>query len=592
MSNMDRLSRNEKSLKKQILLSVRENREGVSFSVFLRMFSMSVEDRGYLHILLLDLCRDGYLRLGNEQNGALDQMIFFAGDGEKIYQYLGNADFEKKPATDVSIEKTETKEQPMPAPAQNLTGIVKQCANGSEEAKAESVEEVSDRTDDTQQKKTSAEYAEILYRRLVKGLKRGEKWKPVRKLLVDGDWPKEKEVCRLLPAVLIQMASEGKIEIRTEKDRISGVRPSVRFCEGCEQISDAILTVLSSIPSPTEEKSDGQEVETEQSNNSMDSQNQNKNVSEAVDVETLKEELSVSGKEESENMGTDVSSDEAESELDERPETDGNGAHYDNQQDQTQIPYGYRDTPTGFATIESESVKAPVSQEEIQKEIYRVLYENPGFHSIEAMKSLSPKLKLLRNYKIISNANILKAKNLIDEIITRPPDLVMFLYAAKQESVQQPALENSIKVKPEAKLSNDKDVLDFMEYCRVTPMSCGYKMILIMAFMKHANDMGNMHVDDAVLFFRQYYDNRRSRKPRAEKKNTIFDGPDASSKSLRKNIIDNPVRELKSGGYFSYDSRNEMIRLRYFVWSKLNERDREQVVNICQSRLKKYYGEN
>ena len=820
--------REEKALKKRILLSVRGDREGISFAALFRMFSMTEEDRGYLHILLLDLCRDGFLQLSDGQSGPLDQMMFSAGDEKLISQYLENADSAKKPVSAVNTERTETSEKQASAAAPAMTVTVERRTEEVAEAEVadESVKEDAGETD-SRHEIVTAEYADTLYRRLVRGLKSGGEWKSVRELLACGAWPKEKEVCSVLPALLIQMASEGKVEIRTEKDRISGVRPSVRYREGCEQISGAILAVLSSIPSPeAAEVPEVQEAEPEQPVKAENIQDQipeelfavvadedseqKDNAAEEEADGIPKEEESISEKEEPEDGETDVSSDEGE--ADTAVGTDGEDVPDDDWQERAQVPYGYRDTPNGFAIVESEaevvraifkmrsrkmilqaiadhlnelgigsktgkqfyaatvgdilrkfklyqgkkmsrgwffpailddhflerynpisdkkeetavtteekkpeesagaravpygyeyvdkeiriepleaecvralfemydrgdprssligklfargyrgrdghgitqglvmeilgnrqlytgstgypailkenalkpepeqqheepvktetepekkpeqasvveSVQAPATQEEIQEEIYGVLYENPGFHSIEAIKSLSAKLKLLPDFKIIFNANILKSRNLIDEILTSPPDVVMYLYASKvqapvQQAVQDTAPEASIDVKPQAELSKDRDVLDFLEYCRVTPMSYAYKMILIMAFIKHANDMGNMHIDDAVQFFRQYYDDRRSRGLKVEKGNTIFADPGAATRSMRRNIIDNPVRALKSGGYFTYDSRNEMLSLRHFVWSKLNERDKEEIVNICQNRLKEYFGE-
>ena len=141
---MDRLSRDEKTLKKRILLSVRGDNEGISFAALLRMFSMTEEDSGYLHILLLDLCRDGCLQLSDGQSGPLDQMMFSAGDEEKISQYLENADSAKKPVSVVNTERTEATEKPASAAAPAMMVTVERRADEVVEAEVadEPVKEV------------------------------------------------------------------------------------------------------------------------------------------------------------------------------------------------------------------------------------------------------------------------------------------------------------------------------------------------------------------------------------------------------------------------------------------------------------------
>ena len=243
-----------------------------------------------------------------------------------------------------------------------------------------------------------------------------------------------------------------------------------------------------------------------------------------------------------------------------------------------------------LSTPENEKVTIPVSQEEIQEEIYRTLYENPGYHSVDGIKSLNGNLNRIADYKIIFNANTLKARNLIDEIITSPPDPIMYLYAAKVQASVQPAEKAEKKDdSSDGRITDDRDIQDFLEYCRTTPMSYAYKMVLILAFMKHADSLGSLHIDNAVQYFRMFYNDRRNKGLRAEKGNTIFADSGASDHMLRRNIIDNPIKALKGGGYFKYDATNQMLIMRYFVWSKLTDSDKEQIVEICLKRLEEYF---
>lgn len=65
---------------------------------------------------------------------------------------------------------------------------------------------------------------------------------------------------------------------------------------------------------------------------------------------------------------------------------------------------------------------------------YKGLFKNPGYHSVDVIKQLSSRLKQVSGYKIIFNANTLKYRSLIEELITSPPDPIMYLYVAKDLS--------------------------------------------------------------------------------------------------------------------------------------------------------------
>ena len=977
---MELRHRDEKTVKDEILYLMKDEEEGVSFATLLSVLDMSDQDSGYLHIILLDLCRDGYLRLGDGQYSSMEQMVFFTGSGEKTSEKMD---------AELNVAQMEDKAEPEKMEKPAIDSVW-------ETEKPKEIEAVET---DYSEKTIPCDNAVRIYQHLLVTLKSGEEWKSIRDLFSRGGWPKDKESCRVLPNLLVQMAMEGIVEIRTERDRISSVRPVFRYSGVNEQsvISEKILSLLRLIPGETEENESVKEQEkkeagsvsgkTEENSASSEDANENRipgeenlsdesdnskeeSKSESVDYvkENEKTEISAGDKSAESRHGIygsweifdddtavkycdkdffdhkgsevpeeilwffdaeDLTAGQSEpikivyrgqagsgllnreadgkrtvrivwngyvgaqlyqykkknsvcavfhrlekfqyemdvvcSEDSDVNKTDINiskenaatiqttdsGVITEKRQEYFSVPYGYRVTEsgitveqdeaevihavfkmrrnhmtlqaiadrlnalnkttltdrrftpvavnsilakhrvyrglpsgrlkncpvileenymdrynpisdsektlnisetaysaantevkkpvdpsgnaeesvraestekmdvgktespsgnfevntipygyeyvnkkvaidpgeadlirttfdfhdagvpnasiasrlaargfrtrtgsrhllelvneiidnrplylgeTGYPAIvekaeskaemelrceepektedvtdsrsESEPVSAektiqtPATQEEIQEEIYRVLYVNPGYHSVDGIQQLSEKLKRVPDYKIIFNANTLKSRNLIDEIITSPPDPIMYLYAAKIQGMVQAVITDRTEEmttrteeKKEDKPETNKDVQEFLEYCRVTPMSYAYKMILLLAYMKYADNLGNMHIDNAVSFFRQYYDDRRSRGLRAEKGKTIFADPDAAFSAMRRNIIENPVRALKSGGYFTYDSRSEFFSLRHFVWSRLSDQDKKEIVNICQRRLKEYFGD-
>ena len=76
---MERQNRDEKTVKNQILLLMEGEKEGVSFETILSVLDLSENDLGYLHLILLDLCMDGSLKLNDAPCDSMNDMIFFPG---------------------------------------------------------------------------------------------------------------------------------------------------------------------------------------------------------------------------------------------------------------------------------------------------------------------------------------------------------------------------------------------------------------------------------------------------------------------------------------------------------------------------------
>ncbi len=129
----------------------------------------------------------------------------------------------------------------------------------------------------------------------------------------------------------------------------------------------------------------------------------------------------------------------------------------------------------------------------------------------------------------------------------------------------------------------------FVEYCKTTKMTYSYKMLLISAFMKKADASGCMKIDDAVNFFRDYYEKRRELGRDIEKANCIYMNPDVTDDQIRKNLIMNPIRVLDSSEFFSYNKTEKVLKMEPETWSTLDDKTKETVFDICQQRLKDYY---
>lgn len=134
-----------------------------------------------------------------------------------------------------------------------------------------------------------------------------------------------------------------------------------------------------------------------------------------------------------------------------------------------------------------------------------------------------------------------------------------------------------------------EEALRFIDYCRSTKITYSYKLILIMAFLKNADDNGALQIDQAVQYFKEYYENRREQNKVVEKGQCIYLDPEATDKQIRSNLISNPVKALVSGGFFTFDKMTKELKMQPETWGVIGTNEKKTIRGICLQRLKKYY---
>ena len=129
----------------------------------------------------------------------------------------------------------------------------------------------------------------------------------------------------------------------------------------------------------------------------------------------------------------------------------------------------------------------------------------------------------------------------------------------------------------------------FMEYCRTTKITYSYKMLMILAHLKEADKAGNLQIDRAVQYFRDYYDHRRAQGKTVEKGKCIYLNPDITDEQIQNNIVSNPVKALVSGGFYTYDTKKKMLTMQAETWGVIGANEKKTIRGICLQRLKAYY---
>ena len=126
-----------------------------------------------------------------------------------------------------------------------------------------------------------------------------------------------------------------------------------------------------------------------------------------------------------------------------------------------------------------------------------------------------------------------------------------------------------------------------VDYCRSMKMSYSYKPVLILSLL--TSNTLSISLQDAVHFFRGFYEKRKLNGQKVEKKNCIYQSSNVSDEAIADNILSNPINALLKSGYFEYTSKNQIFRIIEPISLKMTEEDIVLIKSICEQKLHTYF---
>lgn len=142
---------------------------------------------------------------------------------------------------------------------------------------------------------------------------------------------------------------------------------------------------------------------------------------------------------------------------------------------------------------------------------------------------------------------------------------------------------------PYLPLETAKDKLGLLlDYCRTMKMSYSYKPVLLLALL-HAGESGSVSIEDAAMYFRNYYASRRIQGLPVEKKRCIYLRNDITDNQIITNLINNPVKALCNSSFFFFNEQSQTFSLSPEIWAVLDKSSKAMLTKICHQRLKDYF---
>lgn len=137
---------------------------------------------------------------------------------------------------------------------------------------------------------------------------------------------------------------------------------------------------------------------------------------------------------------------------------------------------------------------------------------------------------------------------------------------------------------------NRKDL--FMDMVRQMDMSYSYKPVLIKAILRNADSAGRVKIDDIVAYFKYFYESRRNSGLTVEKPNSIFAKGGYTDKEAANNILSNPFKRFQDMQMLRHTKTLGIIEVEPTVWKNLTDNEKEEILQICDDKLEKYYQRN
>ncbi len=129
----------------------------------------------------------------------------------------------------------------------------------------------------------------------------------------------------------------------------------------------------------------------------------------------------------------------------------------------------------------------------------------------------------------------------------------------------------------------------FFDYCRSMRMSYSYKPVLILAVLDCGVEKGQVSIERAACYFRDYYTERRKNGLKIEKGNCIYQRGDVDMQPIAGNIVANPVKALIASGYFEHDRTAGLFGFAPRLWAELSRDDLSHIRGVCVAKLENYY---
>ncbi|NCD04672.1 MAG: DEAD/DEAH box helicase [Spirochaetia bacterium] len=179
--------------------------------------------------------------------------------------------------------------------------------------------------------------------------------------------------------------------------------------------------------------------------------------------------------------------------------------------------------------------------------------------------------KWIKKYKIQAD-KILKLGN---------TELQFFSY----ETIEKIRRERNLIVHDDSTLKSD-----FFSFIEENDYTFSFKMVFLKESIKLCDCNGQINLDQLIESYRNFYINRINENKPVDKKGCIYSIDFLNNKTkVKQSILKNPFEKFERKRFFEYNNDLNKIAMNYKLWTQLNQNDKNEIVNIMNDKLVKYY---
>lgn len=135
--------------------------------------------------------------------------------------------------------------------------------------------------------------------------------------------------------------------------------------------------------------------------------------------------------------------------------------------------------------------------------------------------------------------------------------------------------------------SNRKEL--FLKMVCQMGMNYSYKPILLKAILEYADNAGKVRLDDIVFYFRKFFDDRRNSHLKVERAKSVYLNPQITDKEILRNILTYPFKRFESMSMLRHTKTLGVIQVDEAVWKHLSVQEKDNILVICDEKLKEYF---
>ena len=132
----------------------------------------------------------------------------------------------------------------------------------------------------------------------------------------------------------------------------------------------------------------------------------------------------------------------------------------------------------------------------------------------------------------------------------------------------------------------------FMDMVKQMTMSYSYKPVFLLSMIKNMDQTGSAKLADVAADFARYYEDRRAKGLPPEKKTCIFTKGGYTAKDVEQLILRMPFRRFEDMHAVHHAKQLGTIQFYKALFNQLTDDDLDQIREISNAALRRYFGED